>query len=134
MADSKQIEAMRKLGMTEEEIAEILEEDKAIDRSGTADKIFDWEMDPEEHKKAMKLANSDEKKKDPEKKVKRERKADPTKRGIIQALFDCLDVNYQQAKIDNPERVITFWADGNPYQVTLSFMRNLKKEMSGNND
>ena len=132
MAESKQIEAMRKLGMTEEEIAEILEEDKAIDRSGTSDKVFDWEMNPEDHKKAMKLANSDEKKKTT--KAKRERKADPTKRGIIQALFDCLDENYERASIDNPERVITFWADGNPYQVTLSFMRNLKKEMSGNND
>lgn len=132
MADSKQIEAMRKLGMTEEEIAEILEEDKAIDRSGVSDKVFDWEMDPEEHKKAMKLANSDEKKTSDKK--KRERKEDPVKRGIIQTLFDCLDENYQQAKIDNPERVITFWANGNPYQITLSFMRNLKKEMSGNND
>lgn len=134
MADNKQIEAMRKLGMTEEEIAEVLEEDKAIDRSGISDKIFDWEMDPEEHKKAMKFANSDEKKKDPEKKVKRERKADPTKRGIVQALFNCLNENYDKVSIDNPERVITFWADGNPYQVTLSFMRNLKKEMSGNNE
>lgn len=133
MAEDKQIEAMRKLGMTEEEIAEILEEDKAIDRSGTSDKIFDWEMNPEDHKKAMKLANSDEKKKAT--KAKRERKADPIKRGIIQALFDCLDENYEQVSIDNPERVITFWAaDGNPYQVTLSFMRNLKKEMSGNNE
>lgn len=132
MADSKQIENMRKLGMTEEEIAEILEEDKAIDRSGVSDKVFDWEMDPEEHKKAMKLANSDEKKTSDKK--KRERKEDPVKRGIIQTLFDCLDENYQQAKIDNPERVITFWANGNPYQITLSFMRNLKKEMSGNND
>lgn len=132
MADSKQIENMRKLGMTEEEIAEILEEDKAIDRSGVSDKVFDWEMNPEDHKKAMKLANSDEKKSSDKK--KRERKEDPVKRGIIQALFDCLDENYQQAKIDNPERVITFWANGNPYQITLSFMRNLKKEMSGNND
>lgn len=132
MADNKQIENMRKLGMTEEEIAEILEEDKAIDRSGVSDKVFDWEMDPEEHKKAMKLANSDEKKTSDKK--KRERKEDPVKRGIIQTLFDCLDENYQQAKIDNPERVITFWANGNPYQITLSFMRNLKKEMSGNND
>lgn len=132
MADSKQIENMRKLGMTEEEIAEILEEDKAIDRSGVSDKIFDWEMNPEDHKKAMKLANSDEKKTSDKK--KRERKEDPVKRGIIQTLFDCLDENYQQTKIDNPERVITFWANGNPYQITLSFMRNLKKEMSGNND
>lgn len=132
MAESKQIENMRKLGMTEEEIAEILEEDKAIDRSGVSDKIFDWEMNPEDHKKAMKLANSDEKKSSDKK--KRERKEDPVKRGIIQALFDCLDENYQQAKIDNPERVITFWANDNPYQITLSFMRNLKKEMSGNND
>lgn len=132
MAESKQIENMRKLGMTEEEIAEILEEDKAIDRSGVSDKVFDWEMNPEDHKKAMKLANSDEKKSSDKK--KRERKEDPVKRGIIQALFDCLDENYQQAKIDNPERVITFWANDNPYQITLSFMRNLKKEMSGNND
>ena len=64
MAVDKRIEACRKLGMSEEEIKAMLDEDKRIDRG----EVMDWDLSPEEHKKAMKYANSDEKKrKKPEK-------------------------------------------------------------------
>ena len=114
----KQIEACRKLGMTDEEIKEMLDDDKAIDRSGTSVKVFDWELDPEEHKKAVKYANSDEKKNKGDKK-KPTRKADNVKREIIQLLFDCIDVNYPGAVVDNPEKYIKFTIGEDEYTISL---------------
>ena len=68
MAENKQITAMRKLGYTEEQIQQMLSDDKRIDRG----EVFEWDLSPEEHKKAMKYANSDEKKKKtPEKTAKK---------------------------------------------------------------
>lgn len=121
----KQIEACRKLGMTDEEIKEMLDDDKAIDRSGTSSKVFDWELDPEEHKKAVKYANSDEKKSKGEKK-KPTRKADNVKREIIQLLFDCVDVNYPGAVIDNPEKYIKFTIGEDEYTISLIKHRKQK--------
>lgn len=122
----KQIEACRKLGMTDEEIQEMLDDDKEIDRSDMNTKVFDWELDPEEHKKAVKYANSDEKKNKGEKK-KSNRKADNVKREIIQLLFDCLDVNYPGAAIDNPEKYIKFSIGEDEYTVSLIKHRKPKE-------
>lgn len=119
-----QIAACRKLGMTDEEIKEMLDDDKAIDRSNLNSKVFDWELDPAEHKKAVKFANSDERKPKGERK-KPVRKEDVRKREIIQLLFDCLDENYG-AVIDNPEKYIKFVIDGEEY--TISLIKHRKKD------
>lgn len=119
-----QIAACRKLGMTDEEIKEMLDDDKAIDRSNLNSKVFDWELDPAEHKKAVKFANSDERKPKGERK-KPVRKEDVRKREIIQLLFDCLDENYG-AVIDNPEKYIKFVIDGEEY--TVSLIKHRKKD------
>ena len=95
----KQIEACRKLGMTDEEIKEMLDDDKAIDRSNLNSKVFDWELSKE----------------------------DARKREIIQLLFDCLDENYG-AVIDNPEKYIKFAIDGEEYTVSLIKHRKPKDE------
>lgn len=120
-----QIEACRKLGMTDEEIQEMLDDDKAIDRSNLNSKVFDWELDPEEHKKAVKYANADERKVKGERK-KPVRKEDSRKREIIQLLFDCLDENYG-AVIDNPEKYIKFTIDDEEYTVSLIKHRKPKE-------
>ena len=122
----KQVEACRKLGMTDEEIKEMLEDDLEINRSGMNTKIFDWELDPEEHKKAVKYANSDEKKNKGEKR-KSTRKPDDTKRAIIQLLFDCVDSNYPGAVIDNPEKYIKFTTGEDEYTVSLIKHRKPKE-------
>lgn len=119
-----QIAACRKLGMTDEEIKEMLDDDKAIDRSNLNSKVFDWELDPAEHKKAVKFANSDERKPKGERK-KPVRKEDVRKREIIQLLFDCLDENYG-AVIDNPEKYIKFVIDDEEY--TVSLIKHRKKD------
>lgn len=121
----KQIEACRKLGMTDKEIKEMLDDDKAIDRSNLNSKVFEWELDPEAHKKAVKYANADERKKGERKKPVR--KEDVRKREIIQLLFDCLDENYG-AVIDNPEKYIKFTIDNEEYTVSLIKHRKPKDE------
>ena len=55
----KQMAAFRKLGYSDEQIAEMLEDDAAIDRG----EKMEWDLSAEEHKKAMKNANADEHKK-----------------------------------------------------------------------
>ena len=55
----KQLAAFRKLGYSDEQIAEMLEDDAAIDRG----ERMEWDMSADEHKKAMKHANADEHKK-----------------------------------------------------------------------
>lgn len=123
--NSKQVENMRKLGFSDEEIAEMLADDEAIERSNVADKVFDWEMDVEEHKKAMKNANSDEKKpKDPDKKVVRNRKENPEKRELITLVAQALK-DYG-AVITNPEKIIEFSIGEQKYSFSLTAHRKLK--------
>ena len=47
---NKQLMAMKKAGMTDAEIQQVLLDDKAVDRG----QIMEWDLPPEEHKKAMK--------------------------------------------------------------------------------
>ena len=63
--------AMRKLKYSDEQIEEMLEDDKAVDRGET----LPWDMSKEEHRKAMKYANVDEHKKPAKKTV-----AEPTEK------------------------------------------------------
>ena len=136
MAVDKRIEACRKLGMTDDEIREMLDEDKRIDRG----EVMDWDLSPEEHKKAMKYANSDEKKrKKPEKSGEtaynfdnsgKKRKENPTKRSIIAELATFLRENSENAcenvEITNIERMIAFHVGENDYELTLIQKRKPK--------
>ena len=51
--------AFKKLGYSDAQIEEMLEDDKAVDRN----EPLPWDMSKDEHKKAMKYANVDEHKK-----------------------------------------------------------------------
>ena len=51
--------AFKKLGYSDAQIEEMIEDDKAVDRN----EALPWDMSKEEHKKAMKYANVDEHKK-----------------------------------------------------------------------
>lgn len=91
----RQIAAMRKLGYSDAQIEEMLEDDKAVDRG----EPLPWDMSKEEHKKAMKYANADEHKKPVEKKAptvynwdtsEKPKKQNTTKEGLVSALADFL--------------------------------------------
>lgn len=114
---NKQIEAMRKLGYSEEEIADMLACDKAIDQG----KKMDWDLSDDDHKKAIKQANAGEKKEVVKK--PRKMKENPGKRHIISEISQVLEKISDSVEIVNPEREISFNIDGVCYKITLSVPR-----------
>ena len=136
---NKQLMAMKKAGMTDAEIQQVLLDDKAVDRG----QIMEWDLPPEEHKKAMKYANSDEKKKkiadSGEKKGKttynldatgKKKKENPTKANIIALLATILtengDFSAENVEITNKERQIAFTVGDNAFELTLVQKRKPK--------
>ena len=116
---SKQIEAMRKMGMSEEEIADVLESDKRIDRG---EKLF--ELDPELEKGAKKARQAD-RKPTAYNFQKRERKADTGKRDLISALAGAVaPLADGEVEVTNIEREFVFTVDGRKYKVVLSAPRS----------
>ena len=116
---SKQVEAMLKLGMSEEEIADVLESDKRIDRG---EKLF--ELDPELEKGAKKARQAD-RKPTTYNFQKRERKADTGKRDLISALVGAVaPLADGEVEITNIEREFVFTVNGRKYKVVLSAPRS----------
>ncbi len=136
---NKQLMAMKKAGMTDEEIQQLLADDKAVDRG----EVMEWDLSPEEHKKAMKYANSQEKKpktaENGEKKGKtaynfdtsgKKKKENPTKANIIALLATILaengDFSAENVEITNKERQIAFSVGENAFELTLVQKRKPK--------
>ena len=136
---NKQLTAMRKAGYTDEEIQQMLADDKRVDRG----EILEWDMSTEEHKKAMKYANVTDKKpktaeKTPKKGVtaynfdtsQRKRKENPTKAGIIAEIATFLLQNAgfepENVEITNKERQIAFQIGENSFELTLVQKRKPK--------
>ena len=118
--NDEQIFAMRRLGMTEEEIEDVLRCDKEIDRG----KRMDFDLDPETEKMAKKYANVGTRK-TPTKNEPKKRKENPTKAGIIQYLMECFQ-EYDNVLMTNPERQIAFSCGENQYELTLVQKRKKK--------
>lgn len=120
-----QIAACRKLGMSDTEIAEMYEDDADVDKGIE----MPWDLSADEHKKAMRNANADEHKK-PKSAVKRERKSNPTKAGIIAEIATFLIENSEFAtenvEITNKERMIAFKIGDEKYEITLIQKRKPK--------
>ena len=136
---NKQLMAMKKLGYTDEQIAQMLADDKRVDRG----EILEWDLSAEEHKKAMKYANSDEKKKKTPKTDEKsgktaynfdtstkKRKENPTKANIIALLATILGENSdfcaENVEITNKERQIAFSVGENAFELTLVQKRKPK--------
>ena len=126
-ATDRQMAAFKKLGYSDAQIEEMLEDDKAVDRGET----LPWDMSKEEHKKAMKYANADEHKKPTVYKFdKRERKENTPKRTIIDGIYAFLSKNDvfspQNVEILNKERQISFDFAGEKFEITLTQKRKPK--------
>ena len=135
----RQMAAFRKLGYSDAQIEEMIEDDKAVDRN----EPLPWDMSKEEHKKAMKYANVDEHKK-PAKKASEptattERKAptiynwntegkqraeNVTKIELISALAEFLRENPQlgceNVEITNKQGKISFTSGENSFTFSLT--------------
>lgn len=121
--------AMRKLKYSDEQIEEMLEDDKAVDRN----EPLPWDMSKEEHKKAMKYANVDEHKKPTEKKAPtvynwntegKTKKENTTKVEIIAALADFLaeneELGCEDVEITNKQGKISLKIGEISYSVSLT--------------
>ena len=119
MADAnRQIEAMKKLGMSEAEIAEVLEADKRIDKG---EKLFELSAEQEqEAKKARNVGRAPT----AYKFTKRERKPDQDKADLLNVLFSAVLPVCDTYEITNGEREFLFTYHGKKYKVVLSAPRS----------
>ena len=115
-----------KLECSIDEAVDILDADKAIDRN----QKVDFDLSPEEHKQAMKLANVKEHTVK-ESNVYRPRKPNATKGEIIAGLSKFLaemaEFEVLDEEVTNKERTIMFTSNGNRYELTLIQKRAPKK-------
>ena len=123
----RQMAAFKKLGYSDAQIEEMLEDDLAVDRGET----LPWDLSKEEHKKAMKHANADEHKKPTVYKFdKRERKENTPKRTIIAEIYEFLTEKAlfcpQNVQILNKERQISFDYADEKFEITLTQKRKPK--------
>lgn len=112
------------LGCSIAEAEQIIADDKKIDKG----QEVDFGLSKEEEKKALKYANVKEHKKPAVYKFdKRERKADTTKEGVIQQIFDFLVENgYENCEILNKSKLIGFKIGEDNYEFNLIRKRKPK--------
>lgn len=128
----KQIESMRKLGFTDEEIEDVIKADDAIDHG---EKV-EFDLDPEKEKEAKKYIKSGTRKAPVNYQLdntggKRSRKENPTKNAIIAEIAKFLEEISENAcenvVITNKERQIAFTIGENSYELTLVQKRKPKE-------
>ena len=117
---SRQIENLRKLGLTDAEIAYVLEADKEIDRGGNPFPLT------AEQEKASKDARQADRKPTVYKldntNGKRSKKTDDVKAEIMRKLLDCFDEYNPQ--VINAEREFTFTYADRKFKIVLSAPRS----------
>jgi hypothetical protein len=115
----KQIEALKNLGLTDEEIEDVLKADDEIDHGK---KLFELPKELEEGAKKARMAGNCKGYTKPEKK---EKPIDESKRAIISMLAETVEniTDTGTVEVINPEREITFTANGKKYKIVLSCPR-----------
>ena len=115
----KQIEALKNLGLTDEEIEDVLKADDEIDHGK---KLFELPKELEEGAKKARMAGNCKGYTKPEKK---EKPIDESKRAIISLLAETVEniTDTGTVEVINPEREITFTANGKKYKIVLSCPR-----------
>jgi hypothetical protein len=115
----KQIEALKNLGLTDEEIEDVLKADDEIDHGK---KLFELPDELKEGAKKARMAGNCKGYTKPEKK---EKPIDESKRTIISMLAETVEniTDTGTVEVINPEREITFTANGKKYKIVLSCPR-----------
>lgn len=127
MAETQKERIMRVLGVSSAEADKILASDKAIDQG----KKQDFDLSDEQAKVAKTFTRCTDRKKPIILDTKpRERKANPTKGGIIAEIAEFLEKNssfaVENVVITNKERQIAFKIGENDYEFTLVQKRKPK--------
>ena len=113
-----QIVALAKLGLTDAEIQQVLEDDKRIDRG---EKLFELS---DEQKQAEKKARQADRTPTVYKFQKRERKADEDKAKLMNALFTAILPMCDTYEVTNAEREFCFTYHERKFKVVLSAPRS----------
>ena len=108
--------ALKNLGLTDEEIADVVETDKRIDKG---EKLFDLPKELEKGAKKARCAGNC----NGYTKANREKKADPDKGKLIGDLLDGIPYA-ENVEIINPEREFSFTFRGKKYKIVLSCPRS----------
>ena len=116
LPNTPQVQAMRKCGMTEDEILDVLTADREIDRGA---KLF--ELDEELQAGAKKARRADR----TDTPKPRERKPNEDKRILLEQLVNAIGGSpiHAQCEITNQEREFLFTFNGTKYKVVLSAPR-----------
>lgn len=125
--DKRKVQNCMLLGMTEKEALDVVMCDHEIDKGIPQE----FDLDPEKEKMAKKFANATTKKKPTAYNFsQRERKANPTKAGIIAELADFLTNesanSCTEVEIVNKERQVSFSIGSEKYELTLVQKRKPK--------
>lgn len=125
--ESQKEKLMRILGIDAETAEDVIKTDKMIDKGERTP----YDLDPETEKMAKKFANVKDRKPTVYNFQKRERKANPTKGGIIAEIAKFLEEMSEFAvdlvEITNKERQIAFKIGEDAYELTLVQKRKPKK-------
>ena len=129
---AEQIAKMKKLGLTDAEIAQLIQDDAKIEKG----EKMPFDLTAEQMKESKKYTKSTTKKKAPtaykldNPEGKRSRKENPTKGAIIAEIAKFLAENSENAcenvEITNKERQIAFQIGENHYELTLVQKRKPK--------
>lgn len=113
-----QIESMRKLGMTDEEIADLLECDKRIDKG---EKLFELTLEQEKASKTARATTS----MTPKAKSIKTKAENADKRYLMNLIETAIGYNPKVTEytVINAEREVTFDYNGVKYRITLSCPR-----------
>ena len=120
---NKQIEALRKLGLTDAEIEQVLADDKRIDKG---EKLFELSAEQE---KASKQARKADRKPTVYKldnaNGKRSKKTDDTKKFLLSALIGGIEESTGgKVEVLNDEREFVFYFNEKKFKVVLSAPRS----------
>ena len=119
----RQIEAMKKIGMTDDEIAEVLDADLRIDRG---EKLF--QLTPEQEKaskQARQVAKAPTVYQLDNKNGKRSKKEDNDKAHLMKIIETAIGYNpeCESYTVTNPEREMEFVYNGRKFKIVLSAPR-----------
>ena len=117
--EKSQIQAMRELGFSDEEIADVIACDERIDKG---EKLFELNAEQKQAQKKMRQA---ERKSTVYNFSKRERKADNVKAGLIELITEVIKEQpaCNSLEVINAEREFVFFWMGTKYKIVLSAPR-----------
>ena len=121
MKNDPKLEALLKLGMSRDEALQVLADDDDIDH-GIAK---DFDLTAEQQKVAKQYTRTGTRKSTEG--AKRNRKENPLKREIILMIYNAVK-DFENSKIEKPEREISFTAEGENFSITLTQHRKAKGE------